>query len=256
MATGLSCQRLPLGAGGAPVVGSATGHVVAGGPWAGRRLGDGGQRPPMATVLLARHGETAWNRERRLQGWAPVGLSPRGRDQARALGAALADRYVVDAVESSDLRRARETADLVAAAVDAPVRDEPGWRERDFGVLQGVTYEAFDAEHGRYSLARAGEAAVDRRPEGGESLADLRERVLDAWRRLLDDLGDDETRLVVTHGGPLYLVCGHLADRDVVEAVLDHRQANCALNEVRVEDGEIALVRENDREVLAERPDE
>lgn len=200
----------------------------------------------MVTVLLVRHGETPWNRERRLQGWAPVGLSDRGRDQARALGAALAARHDVDAIDASDLRRARETADLVAEAVGVPVREEAGWRERDFGVLQGMTYEAFESEHGEYSLTRAGEAAVDRRPERGESLADLRERVLDAWSRLTVGLGEDETRLVVTHGGPLYLLLGHLTGRGVVEAVIDHQQSNCALNEVRIEAGKATIVREND----------
>lgn len=210
----------------------------------------------MATVLLVRHGETLWNRERRLQGWAPVGLSERGRDQARALGAALADRYVVDAIDTSDLRRSRETATIVAEAVGARVREEPGWRERDFGVLQGVTYDAFAGEHGQYSLADAGEAAISRRPERGESLADLRERVVDTWSRLLADLGDDETRLVVAHGGPLYLVLGHLEGRGVLEAVLDHQQSNCTLNEVRVEAGEPTLVRENDADVWKGRVDD
>lgn len=210
----------------------------------------------MATVLLVRHGETLWNRERRLQGWAPVGLSERGRAQARALGAALADRYVVDSIDTSDLRRSRETATIVAEAVGARVREEPGWRERDFGVLQGVTYEAFEGEHSQYSLADAGEAAISRRPERGESLADLRGRVVDTWSRLLADLGDDETRLVVTHGGPLYLVLGHLEGRGVLEAVLDHQQSNCTLNEVRVEAGGPTLVRENDADVWKGRVDD
>lgn len=207
----------------------------------------------MGTVLLVRHGETAWNRERRLQGWAPVGLSDRGHRQAEALGAALAESYAVDAIDTSDLRRARETADVVAEAVGAPVRDEPAWRERNFGVLQGVTYDVFDEEHGSYSLAVAGEAAVEAPPEGGESLLDLRERVLDAWSALLADLGGEETRLVVTHGGPLYLVLGQLTDRAVLEAVLDHHQANCAVNEVHVEAGSPTLLRENDTDVWSAR---
>lgn len=200
----------------------------------------------MTTVLLVRHGETAWNRDRRLQGWAPVPLSERGREQARALGAALADRYRVDALTASDLPRARETAALLAERLDVAVVEDDGWRERDFGVLQGLTYEAFDERHPEYSLSRDDGAAVDARPEGGESLADLRERVLDAWDRLLDAAGPDETHLVVTHGGPIYLVLGHLLDRPVVESVLDASQANCAVNEVRIDGEAIEVVREND----------
>lgn len=200
----------------------------------------------MTRVLLVRHGETDWNVERRLQGWAPVPLSATGRAQARQLGAALADRYDVDRLVASDLPRAHQTAALVAEPLGVEVVADDGWRERHFGVLQGLTYQAFDERHPEYSLAQVGEAAIDARPEGGESLADLRDRVLDAWDRLVEAAGPDETHLVVSHGGPLYLVLGHLLDRPVLESVLEASQDNCAVNEVRLEGGSPEVVREND----------
>lgn len=200
----------------------------------------------MTTVLLVRHGETPWNRDRRLQGWAPVPLADRGREQARALGTVLTERYAVDTITTSDLARARETADLVADAVGGSVTEDPGWRERDFGVLQGLTFDALDERHRAYSLSHAGEAAVGRRPERGESLTDARERVLDAWDRTLSTSGPDETHLVVTHGGPIHLVLGHLLGRPVVESVLEADQDNCAVNEVRVGDGPPEVVLENE----------
>ncbi len=67
----------------------------------------------MATILLARHGETDWNRERRWQGHTDRPLTPRGREQARALAKRL-DRVRLEAVYASDLTRARETAVAVA----------------------------------------------------------------------------------------------------------------------------------------------
>lgn len=200
----------------------------------------------MTTVLLVRHGETAWNAERRLQGWAPVPLSERGREQARALADGLATRYDVDGVTASDLRRARETADLLADPLDLDVTADGGWRERDFGTLQGLTYAALDERHPEYSLSQVGEAAIDARPPGGESLADLRERALDAWDRLVAETGAEETHLVVAHGGPIYLVLGDLLGRSVIESVLGASQSNCAVNEVRVEGGDVEVVREND----------
>lgn len=200
----------------------------------------------MTRVLLVRHGETDWNVERRLQGWAPVPLSATGRAQARQLGASLADRYDVDRLVASDLPRARQTAALVAESLGVDVEADDGWRERHFGVLQGVTYEAFDERYPEYSLAQVGAAAIDARPEGGESLADLRDRALDAWDRVVATAGPDETQLVVSHGGPLYLVLGHLRDRPVLESVLDASQANCAVNEVRLEGDGVEVVREND----------
>lgn len=200
----------------------------------------------MTTVLLVRHGETAWNAARRLQGWAPVPLSDRGRDQARALADGLATRYDVDAITASDLRRARETAERLADPLGLDVRTDGGWRERDLGTLQGLTYDALDERHPEYSLSQVGEAAIDARPPGGESLADLRDRALDAWDRLVGDADADETHLVVAHGGPIYLVLGHLLDRPVVESVLEASQSNGALNEVRLEGEDVEVVRENE----------
>lgn len=65
------------------------------------------------TVLLVHHGETTWNRERRVQGWAPTGLTERGEEQARAAGRAIAAEHAVDRIVTSDLRRTAETARLL-----------------------------------------------------------------------------------------------------------------------------------------------
>jgi probable phosphoglycerate mutase len=200
----------------------------------------------MATVVLTRHGETEWNRQRRIQGWAPAPLSEAGREQARALGAYLADDYDVDRLVASDLRRTRETARLVNRSLDVPVRFSRGWRERSFGVYQGLSYEALFAGYPEFAVEELGIAAVETEPEGGESLLEARERILDAWTTLLDDLAPDETVAVVTHGGSLYVLLGHLLGRDIVSAIRDHSQGNCAVNEVRVADESIDVVREAD----------
>lgn len=199
-----------------------------------------------ATVVLARHGETAWNRERRIQGWAPTSLTATGREQARALGAHLADAYDVGRLVASDLDRTRETARLVAREVDRPVAYDRGWRERDFGVYQGLSYEALFEGHPEFAVHELGVAAARTEPEGGESLLDARERVLDAWDRLVDSLAPGETVAVVTHGGPLYVLLGHLTGRDLVDALTAHDQGNCAVSEVRVVADDPVVVREGE----------
>jgi probable phosphoglycerate mutase len=199
----------------------------------------------MTTVLLVRHGETTWNRDRRVQGWAPTGLTERGREQARTVGHHVAAEYDVDAVRASDLRRTRETARLLARVVGVEPTFDRAWRERDFGVYQGLDYEALFERHPEFAVGESGYRAVEATPEGGESLLDLRERVLDGWERLLDDAGPDETLLVVSHGGPLYVLLGHLKGLDLV-AALEQTQDNCAVNEVRLERGEPTVVVEND----------
>jgi probable phosphoglycerate mutase len=204
----------------------------------------------MSTVLLARHGETMWNRDGRLQGWAPTPLTDRGHEQARALAAAVDAEYDVDRVVASDLRRARQTSAHLADSVGHEPRYEAAWRERDFGRYQGLAREAVFEDHDRLSLHRAGRDAVDARPESGESLRDVRERVLTGWDRILADSAPDETVAVVAHGGPLYLVLGAVEGRGIVDAVVEGEQHNCALNELRVTDGTATVVSENRTDFL------
>ena len=92
----------------------------------------------MTTILLARHGETEWNREGRWQGWADPPLNDAGRAQARTLAEELRT-IPFDAVYASDLRRARETAVIVAAPHAVPVLTDAGLREIDVGSWSGLT---------------------------------------------------------------------------------------------------------------------
>ena len=138
----------------------------------------------MTIILLARHGETDWNRERRWQGHAPTRLNESGRAQARALAERLAPEEI-EAVYSSDLPRAFETAEIVAAARGLEPIPEPGLREIDVGSRQGHTA-----------------AELDGTDWDGESYDAHRDRVLSAVRRIA--ARHPEGRLLaVTHGGSL-----------------------------------------------------
>jgi len=203
----------------------------------------------MRTVLLLRHGQTDWNAERRLQGWAPVELSERGREQAAALGAEVAASHDVDEVVASDLARTRETAEHVAEATDAPLRFDRGWRERGFGVYQGLPYAAIQERHPEYDLRENSIVGLPATPEGAESVAEVRGRVLDAWEGLHAEAHG--TVAVVAHGGPLHFVLGDLKGLGTAESLRAGRQGNCAINEVRRNgDGGFRIVRENHRDHL------
>lgn len=203
----------------------------------------------MATVVLVRHGETTWNRDGRVQGWAQSSLTDRGRAQASALGSHLSATYDLTRAYASDLLRTRETVEELR--LDCPVRFESAWRERGLGRLQGFDRETFATRFPQFSLSKVGHAAVGERPPDGESFLDVRSRVLDRFAALADSLEDDETVLVVTHGGPLYLLTGHLKGLDVVAAYRDQRYDNCGLTELSV--GEtVSLRRENDVSFLAD----
>lgn len=187
----------------------------------------------MGRVVALRHGETDWNRNRRMQGWAPVSLNDRGRDQAAAAGRWIADRYDVDRIIASDLERTRETADIVYETLetDVPLDHEHYWRERDIGIYQGLGYDDVGERFPAFSLGESGYRAVDRTPEGGESLLDVYERVSGRFEELRSE-ANGETVLVVSHGGPINLLLGHVKGMDVETALRTHHQENCAVNEI------------------------
>ncbi|MFC7138449.1 histidine phosphatase family protein [Halosimplex aquaticum] len=202
----------------------------------------------MTTIVAVRHGETTWNRKQRLQGWAPAPLTDRGREQADCLGAALTERHDFDRILSSDLHRAEETVEILREHVDAPVTFEPAWRERDVGVYQGLLFDEMFERFPEYELDAAGPEAAHKRPESGESLVDVRDRVVERWETTLAECESGETVLIVTHGGPIRLLLGHLKDLDIVETILEQSQGNCSINEFEVdhETGAVRIVREND----------
>ncbi|MHB8648584.1 MAG: histidine phosphatase family protein [Gaiellaceae bacterium] len=166
----------------------------------------------MATLLLVRHGETDWNAAGRLQGHTDRPLNEHGRRQARALAERLAGEGIA-AVYASDLARARETAEIVAARLGLPVATDPDLREKNWGSWEGLTSEE------RLTVAFEGEATEAHR-----------ERMLRAVGRIAAAHPGGRI-LVVTHGGSLRRI--QAAVHGVAPPVVD----NCAVWAVSHEDG-------------------
>ncbi|HEX4779037.1 MAG TPA: histidine phosphatase family protein [Acidimicrobiia bacterium] len=153
------------------------------------------------TLLLVRHGQSTWNAAGRWQGHADPPLSPLGEEQARQAGARLASDGRIDAVVTSDLRRAHRTATLVGAVLGLDASIEERVRERDAGEWTGLTRDDIDRDWPGY-------LAEHRRPPRFEDDATLLARVLPA----LAELGARHAGgrvLVVTHGGVVRTVERH-----------------------------------------------
>jgi len=152
-------------------------------------------------LLIIRHGESEWNVEKRWQGWLDAPLTARGLEQARDRADALIGigfRPVV--VLSSDLGRARHTAEIIADALGVPCRTDAGFRERSGGEWEGSTADEIDVRWpGMRDAWRRGDLTA---PPGGEEDADVLGR-FDAAMATLDSEGPV---LVVTHHGTLRLV--------------------------------------------------
>jgi probable phosphoglycerate mutase len=153
------------------------------------------------TVYLARHGETSWNREGRWQGHTDIALNDAGRAQARALGELLRGRDI-GRIHTSDLLRAKETAQAVAAVLGvADLVVDRALRERSFGIFEGLTRKECELRHPEHWAGyRADPARV---PPGAESQAALADRMHEAVLRAVSASHDAAPILVVSHGGSI-----------------------------------------------------
>jgi broad specificity phosphatase PhoE len=189
----------------------------------------------MTTVYLARHGESDWNVERRWQGHADRPLTERGREQAELLAERLAD-VKLDAVYASDLRRAWETAQAVAATRGLEVVRLPELREVDVGSWSGCTRDEC-AERFPEAFARWQEGGSGW--DDGESYEEMGARIVEAIRTIAAEHPDGAV-LVVSHGGPIRAVHAHALGVDIAT----HRRTgpvepNARLSAVSVENGRI-----------------
>jgi broad specificity phosphatase PhoE len=153
----------------------------------------------VTTILLARHGETDWNRDDRFQGHADPPLNAAGRKQARVLADALAGEPLA-AVYTSPLRRAAETAEIVAAPHGLRAEPVEGLREVDVGFWEGLTRA--DLEQRYPERFRRWLVEHEQGWEDGETYAEMGRRVVPALLALAER-HDGGRILAVTHGGPI-----------------------------------------------------
>jgi probable phosphoglycerate mutase len=154
-------------------------------------------------LILVRHGESTWNAEERLQGQLDPPLSERGREQALAL-APMLDGVPAERVISSDLSRARETAEVLGLSV---ARYDPRWREIDVGEWGGKTAAEIDAQSRELTNWRGGPRVAS----GGEPWSAFTARVAGAVDELVEAGGP---WLVICHGGCIRVAVAHVTGAD------------------------------------------
>lgn len=152
-------------------------------------------------IIAVRHGETAWNVDARIQGQLDIGLNDKGQWQARRVGHVLATEDVA-AVYTSDLLRARHTADAIALAARVPVITELGLRERRFGMFEGRTFKEIEQAWPDHAHDWRKRIPHWEPPQGGESLLQLRERVHGTVQRIAARHPGEQV-VLVAHGGVL-----------------------------------------------------
>ncbi|MFC6153729.1 histidine phosphatase family protein [Nocardioides yefusunii] len=175
-------------------------------------------------LLLLRHGRTSWNLEGRVQGQTDVPLDEVGVEQARLVAPALA-KYAPVLVRSSDLARARVTAEAVADACGVEVSLDSRLREFDLGERAGARLTDYAAAHAdEYAAFRAGRYDV---VPGGESREQLVERFVPAVQDALRALRPGELGVVVAHGAALKVAVAALLGWPAEAVGTMHALGNC-----------------------------
>tara|TARA_Y100000310_G_C20453212_1_gene701779 strand:+ start:166 stop:771 length:606 start_codon:yes stop_codon:yes gene_type:complete len=186
-------------------------------------------------LLLVRHGQTDWNDAGKFQGMSDIPLNALGLEQARLLADRLKDEKI-DAIYSSALQRAHETAKIVGAGHDVEVVARADLNERTYGTWDGLTEEEIREQYGedfdaycndRYNVA----------PTEGESIQQITSRVSAFLEKVKDEEG---TVLVVTHSGTLRGLLDGLLDYSH-EEVANLRFKQTSLTSLTIEDGKVTL---------------
>ena len=184
---------------------------------------------PSTEIILIRHGETEWNLTGRWQGHADSALSARGIAQAQALGERMKGEDV-DVVYASDLERALHTSRLVGGPSCWQARSMPALRERDLGVLEGLTTDEMkETQPDVYQSFMEG--GPDYQPPGGESFRQF----FDRCSRAIDSLANEHSGqkvVAVTHGGVLGAVFRKVL-KISLEAERNFLLLNCSINRIQ-----------------------
>jgi len=180
------------------------------------------------TILtLVRHGETAWNYEGRIQGSTDIPLNDTGRLQARGIAETLAAEYAGRevVVVSSDLGRAAETADIIAAALGTTVtRRYPGLQERSYGEAEGMDAPTFYDTYGPWHAADV---------PGAETWPVVRERALAALAEAVASAPEGVDVIAVAHGALIREVIMFATDGEFPRE--GERLPNCSATTFRLD---------------------
>lgn len=199
-------------------------------------------------IVLVRHGETAWNAERRLQGHLDIDLNDEGRRQAGALAAALAgererEHGKFDILVSSDLARAAQTAKALGEALHLPLYIDGRLRERCYGGFEGLLYSDIAARYPREFAAWQGRDVDGTLPPGqnrGETFREFHDRVIPAILGWAED-NPGKSLVLVAHGG--VLECAYRAALGLsLDTPRDFKVLNASINRFTVRGGKLELV--------------
>ena len=188
-------------------------------------------------IYIVRHGETDWNIEQKMQGHTDIPLNTKGKQQAREIATHLKD-IDFDIIYASPLSRAYETALIINTRHNASIIKVNALKERQFGELEGKTYEEVNAYHPALLFTESWNYP-DYRPPGGESVNDIKKRVVNFTNNILKK-HRGKSVLIVSHGVALRILIGSFLGTPPEQSV-GLRLKNASLTIIEISRGEPTL---------------
>ncbi|MCC7119510.1 MAG: alpha-ribazole phosphatase [Anaerolineales bacterium] len=188
-------------------------------------------------LLLARHGQTDWNIAGRYQGQSDIPLNPTGSQQAGRLAKRLSSE-TIHAVYSSDLSRAKDTAQAIANFHPLTIQTDSRWRELSFGAWEGLNYQQMSA-HSPEVFEKWMLDPQHISTPNGETLSELSRRVISAFDEIKSKHAD-QTVLVISHSGALQALLATLLGVDL-NRYWQFKLAQASLSELQVYEDSVVL---------------
>jgi broad specificity phosphatase PhoE len=198
----------------------------------------------MTRLILVRHGQSTWNAQGRIQGWADPPLDDTGQEQARRLAQRLAaEEHTISALYSSPLLRARQTAEAIGLALDLTVQTDDRLKENDVGLLSGLTGDEVERQFPEWITARR--VSLEwMPPPGGEDRDTFVRRAVAVMSDIVTH-HPDQSVAVVSHGGTLGVYLAHLLEMPIHRS-LPFQFDNTSLSVVKVSGRRVRLLTLND----------
>lgn len=195
-------------------------------------------------LYIVRHGKTFWNEAKRIQGWSDIELTEEGREVAVKSAEGMKDIHF-DAIYSSPLKRAYETACILKGDRKLPVVVDQRIKEIGFGVLEGADFVKIRGDKTSRFSSFFDAPELYEAPEGGESLEDVSERAADFMKEIIEKHKNDERVLIVAHGAVNKAMMRYIRKNEIKDFWMGRLQTNCGVTIVVCKDGGFEVVDDN-----------
>ena len=195
-------------------------------------------------LYIIRHGKTYWNEEKKIQGWADIELTEEGRKVAYDSEEGMRNIHF-DAIYSSPLKRAYETACILKGSRDIEVVVDERIKEIGFGELEGADFTKIRGDKNSKFVSFFDAPELYEAPEGAETFEQISERAADFMKEIIEKHKDNERIMIVAHGAINKALMRYVRKNEIKDFWMGSLQRNCGVTIVEFKDGKFNILEED-----------